>query len=98
MKIILSFLIEILIEGTSREAELTTTVVDDNGKETTSNEDGNLKQTTVPLATLSTVKTERKKDKISSSNVEGLYPFGKIGIFLFFQITSLKLASWVVQL
>ena len=83
----------------SKEAEPTTTALDDNENETTDSEDGNLKET-VSLTAFSTKKIEGKTDKVSStiaqtaSNVEGLHPFGNIARFLFFQITSLKLISW----
>ena len=100
--IILSFYNQILMYGTSKEAESTTIVSEDNKNETTDDEDGNAQQT-VPLATISTKTTEGKKDKISStkptiaktaSNVDSLHPFGNIARFSFFQIMSLKLISW----
>ena len=93
----------ILIYNLSKEAEPTTTALEDNENQTTDNEDGTLEET-VSLAAFSTKKIEGKTDKVSStnptiaqsaSNVEGLHPFGNIARFLFFQITSLKLISWL---
>ena len=72
-----------------------TTLLEDNTKETTDNEDGKGRETE-PLTTFSTEQKEGITPTIAktTSNVEGLNPFGNIRIFLFFHITSLKLFVW----